>query len=87
MGMPERPFQRPALPAGTPHPRPSSRPARSFSDVIPDGAQRRAGIQTGAAHGPLDPRFALCVRPGMTALGAEWMAEQTFALCAPGDDT
>ena len=28
-------------------------------DVIPDGAQRRAGIQTGAPQGRLDPRLAL----------------------------
>ncbi len=36
---------RPALPDGT-----------NF-DVIPDGPQGRAGIQTGASQEPLDPRF------------------------------
>ena len=36
----------------------SSRTARPFfTDVIPDGAQRRAGIQTNAAQDPLDPHL------------------------------
>ena len=33
-----------------------SRTAPNF-DVIPDGPQGRAGIQTGASQEPLDPRF------------------------------
>ena len=39
----------------------SSRTARAAPSrpVIPDGAQRRAGIQTSSPAAPLDPRFAL----------------------------
>ena len=37
----------------------SPRPVYPSFDVIPDGAQRRIGMQTDVPQMPLDPRFAL----------------------------
>ena len=37
----------------------SPRPVYPSFDVIPDGAQRRIGMQTDVPQMPLNPRFAL----------------------------